>query len=149
MRRLSLGGRFVGDGEPCFVIAESGANHNRDLGMARELIAVAAERCQVALVAYASRQRTKRGRSMVRALDPTSLSSQFEVPYGLPTPIGHYADPRALAGEERRVTRELVELLRSLEAFVCSRESAAPAGFLTQQAYHVLISTAEIATRVR
>src|SRR2546427_11448966 len=46
------------------------------------MIAVAAERCQVALVAYASRQRTKRGRSMVRALDPISLSSQFEVPYG-------------------------------------------------------------------
>jgi sialic acid synthase SpsE len=33
----------VGDGEPCFIIAEAGANHNRDLGLARELIAVAAE----------------------------------------------------------------------------------------------------------
>ena len=28
---------------------------------------------------------------MVRARDPASLSAQFEVPYGLPTPIGHYA----------------------------------------------------------
>jgi sialic acid synthase SpsE len=37
------GGRWVGDGAPCFVIAEAGANHNRDLTMARELIAVAAE----------------------------------------------------------------------------------------------------------
>jgi len=41
--RLRIGERWVGDGEPCFVIAEAGANHNRDLGMARELIAVAAE----------------------------------------------------------------------------------------------------------
>lgn len=41
--RLSVGGRWIGDGEPCFVIAEAGANHNRDLGMAKELIAVAAE----------------------------------------------------------------------------------------------------------
>jgi pseudaminic acid synthase len=38
-----VGGRWVGDGAPCFVIAEAGANHNRDLTMARELIAVAAE----------------------------------------------------------------------------------------------------------
>lgn len=38
-----IGGRRIGDGQPCFVIAEAGANHNRDLGMARELIAVAAD----------------------------------------------------------------------------------------------------------
>ena len=43
MLTLSLGGRVVGEGAPCFVIAEAGANHNRDLGLARELIAVAAE----------------------------------------------------------------------------------------------------------
>ena len=40
--RVRIGERWVGDGEPCFVIAEAGANHNRDLGMARELIDVAA-----------------------------------------------------------------------------------------------------------
>lgn len=38
-----IGGRRVGDGQACFLIAEAGANHNRDLGMARELIGVAAE----------------------------------------------------------------------------------------------------------
>ena len=41
--RLSIGGRWVGAGEPCFVIAEAGANHNRDLGMGKALIDVAAE----------------------------------------------------------------------------------------------------------
>jgi pseudaminic acid synthase len=40
---LSIGGRPIGGGAPCFVIAEAGANHNRDLGLARELVAVAAE----------------------------------------------------------------------------------------------------------
>ena len=40
---FEVGTRWVGDGAPCFVIAEAGANHNRDLGMARELIAVAAQ----------------------------------------------------------------------------------------------------------
>jgi len=40
---IEIGGRRVGPGEPCYVIAEAGANHNRDLGLARELIDVAAE----------------------------------------------------------------------------------------------------------
>ena len=41
--RVRIGERWVGEGEPCFVIAEAGANHNRDLAMGRELIDVAAE----------------------------------------------------------------------------------------------------------
>lgn len=40
---LDLGGRPVGAGHPCYVIAEAGANHNRDLDTARRLIDVAAE----------------------------------------------------------------------------------------------------------
>jgi sialic acid synthase SpsE len=38
-----IGARTVGPGHPTYVIAEAGANHNRDLGIARELIDVAAE----------------------------------------------------------------------------------------------------------
>src|SRR4051794_8998453 len=41
--RFAIGGTAVGRGAPCYVIAEAGANHNRDLGMARELIDVAAD----------------------------------------------------------------------------------------------------------
>ena len=37
-----LGGRPVGDGHPCFVIAEIGINHNGDTQMAEKLIDVAA-----------------------------------------------------------------------------------------------------------
>lgn len=40
---FEIGGRPVGDGWPAYVIAEIGANHNRDLGIARELIDVAVE----------------------------------------------------------------------------------------------------------
>ncbi len=40
---FDLGGRPVGEGHPTYVIAEAGANHNRDLAIARELIDVAAE----------------------------------------------------------------------------------------------------------
>jgi len=39
---LDIGGRRIGDGHPCFVIAEAGSNHNGSLERAHELIDVAA-----------------------------------------------------------------------------------------------------------
>ena len=39
--RVRIGDREVGEGEPCFVVAEAGANHNRDLVMGKQLIDVA------------------------------------------------------------------------------------------------------------
>ena len=42
-RAIEIAGRRVGPREPAYVIAEAGANHNRDLGMARQLIDAAAE----------------------------------------------------------------------------------------------------------
>lgn len=36
-------GRPVGPGHPCYIVAEAGSNHNRDRGVARELIDVAAD----------------------------------------------------------------------------------------------------------
>ena len=41
--KVKIGDRWVGDGEPCFIIAEAGSNHNRDLQQAKSLIDVAAE----------------------------------------------------------------------------------------------------------
>jgi acetyl-CoA acetyltransferase len=55
------------------------------------MLAVAAGRCEVALIGYASRQRTRRGRSIVRPDVENTLYGQFEVPFGIPMPIGHYA----------------------------------------------------------
>jgi acetyl-CoA acetyltransferase len=55
------------------------------------LLAVAAGRCEVALLAYASRQRSRRSRSMLVAPDDYTLSGQFEAPYGILSPIGQYA----------------------------------------------------------
>jgi sialic acid synthase SpsE len=43
MAAVKLGNRWVGDGHPCYVVAEAGANHNRDLDIARRLIDVAAD----------------------------------------------------------------------------------------------------------
>jgi N,N'-diacetyllegionaminate synthase len=40
---FEIGGTPIGGGARCYVIAEAGANHNRDLGLAKELIDVAAD----------------------------------------------------------------------------------------------------------
>jgi acetyl-CoA acetyltransferase len=55
------------------------------------MLAIAAGRCEVALIGYASRQRTRRARSLVGQADATSLTAQFEAPYGLPKPLGYFA----------------------------------------------------------
>lgn len=36
-------GRWIGDDQPCFVIAEIGSNHNQDFGLAKQMIDAAAE----------------------------------------------------------------------------------------------------------
>ena len=41
--RVRIGDHWVGIGEPCFVIAEIGINHNGDLALVRRLIDAAAD----------------------------------------------------------------------------------------------------------
>jgi N-acetylneuraminate synthase len=41
MSEVNLGSRAVGDGHPCYVLAEIGINHNGDLGLAKRLVDVA------------------------------------------------------------------------------------------------------------
>lgn len=55
------------------------------------MLAIAAGRCEVALIAFASRQRTKKQRQHIWDDGRASLMSQFEVPYRLPLPLGHFA----------------------------------------------------------
>jgi acetyl-CoA acetyltransferase len=56
----------------------------------KAMVAIEAGHCDVALIAYASRQRSRRNRSMAVAIDD-SIAGQFEAPFGLPLAIGHYA----------------------------------------------------------
>jgi hypothetical protein len=42
-RPVSIGSRSVRPGQPCYIIAEAGSNHNRDKATALRLIEVAAE----------------------------------------------------------------------------------------------------------
>lgn len=72
------------------------------------MLAVAQGRCDVALIGYASRQRSRRMRSMAdwTGRDTYSLGAQFQVPYGIPMPIGHYAMMAARHMHEYGTTSE-------------------------------------------
>lgn len=41
MRTIKIGNRIIGEGIPCFIIAEAGVNHNGNVGLAKKLIDVA------------------------------------------------------------------------------------------------------------
>jgi acetyl-CoA acetyltransferase len=70
------------------------------------MVAIQAGRCEVALIAYASRQRSRRNRPLIRADDPESLTWTLDVPYGIPTPIGHFALVAARHMAEHGTTEE-------------------------------------------
>jgi sialic acid synthase SpsE len=53
-RTIEIGRRLVGDGQPCFVIAEGGVNHNGNPRLAEELVRIAA-RCQADSVKFQKR----------------------------------------------------------------------------------------------
>ena len=55
------------------------------------MLAVAMGRCEVALLAYASRQRSRRSRTMQTYEEAYTISGEFEAPCGLVSPIGQYA----------------------------------------------------------
>jgi len=55
------------------------------------MLAIAAGACEVALIGYASRQRSRRNRKRAVNAGDQSLAAQFEAPYGIHFPIGHYA----------------------------------------------------------
>lgn len=40
---ITIGDKKIGPGEPCFIIAEAGVNHNGDLALAKQLIDIASE----------------------------------------------------------------------------------------------------------
>lgn len=53
-RTIRIGSRVVGDGQPCFVIAEGGVNHNGDPALAEELVRIAAH-CKADAVKFQKR----------------------------------------------------------------------------------------------
>ncbi len=60
LTRLKVGERAIGDGAPCYVVAEAGSNHNGSLPQALALIDVASEAGADAVKFQGFRARTTR-----------------------------------------------------------------------------------------
>ena len=89
------------------------------------MVAVATKRCEVALITYASRQRTRRTRAYARDQGDPSLAGQFEAPYGLPMPIGYYALSAARHMSEYGTTSEqLAEIAVAARSWAQSNPKA-------------------------
>jgi N-acetylneuraminate synthase len=88
--KIKIGDRFVGDNEPCFIVAEAGSNHNRSLPQALKLVDVAVE-------------------AKVDAVKFQTFSA--EKLYSKKTPTMTYLREKNLAGERESVW----ELLKKVE----------------------------------
>jgi N-acetylneuraminate synthase/N,N'-diacetyllegionaminate synthase len=51
MRRIKISNKYVGENEPCFIIAEAGINHNGDINIAKKMIDIAKD-CGVDAVKF-------------------------------------------------------------------------------------------------
>jgi sialic acid synthase SpsE len=84
MRKVKIGKRLVGPGEPCYIIAEIGLNHNGKLEIAKRLIDEAV-RARVDAVKFQK-----------RTIDRLLIREWLDKPYGGPNSFG------ATYGEHRR-----------------------------------------------
>ena len=84
-------GEYLGIFEPRYADSTDFGGAAFEAFVHHAMMAIANGRCEVALVGYASRQRSLRSRSMAAGETRPTIRSQFEAPYGLPFPIGYYA----------------------------------------------------------
>lgn len=84
-------GEYLGIRNPRWADSTDFGGAAFELHVHHAMLAIAEKRCDVVMLAYASRQRSLRGRTMASAARQVNVTSQFESPYGLPFPIGYYA----------------------------------------------------------
>ena len=103
-REFAIGDRPVGPGRPTYVIAEAGANHNRDLAAARRLIDVASEAGAdaVKFQTYSGRalysSKTPRFKYLARLTNcsPTELLEDISLPREWQPELDAYAREREI-----------------------------------------------------
>lgn len=117
---LTIGARRIGDGHPCFVIAEAGSNHDGRFDQARRLIDVAAEAGADAVKFQLFRARTLyargAGRSDYLKLDRSiyDIIADMEMPYEWLPPLAEHAAARGLEFMASVFDEESVDRLDSL-----------------------------------
>jgi sialic acid synthase len=108
--KVKIGKRYVGPGEPVFMIAEIGNNHNGDLELAKEMIVKAKEAgCEAV-------------KFQKRTLDQVFTKEALDAPYNTPTSLGAtYGEHRAKLEIDRDGFLELKMLAKKLDlVFFCT-----------------------------
>jgi N,N'-diacetyllegionaminate synthase len=124
MEKLKIGTRFIGPGEPAFIVAEIGSNHNGDMELCRRLI-VEAKRCGADAVKFqswtkkslVSRAEYERNTRYAAAANVTTLEQEIEK-YQL-TPEQHhevarYCKDAGICFFSSCFSKDEVDLLESL-----------------------------------
>lgn len=101
MKTIQIGERLVGDGQPCYIVAEAGVNHNGELELAKSLVAVAVH-AGVDAVKFQK-----------RSISAILVRGALEVPYVGPNSLGStYGEHRERLELSEEAYWELVELCR-------------------------------------
>ena len=120
---FDLGGKPIGPGHPTYVIAEAGANHNRDMGIARELIDVAADagadaiKFQTYSGATIYSRKTPKFKYLEGVTDkaPTDLLEDISLPRDWQAPLAEYARAAGSSSCPRRSTTPPSQELDALD----------------------------------
>jgi sialic acid synthase SpsE len=102
-RTIRIGQRVVGEGQPCFVIAEGGVNHNGDARLATELVHIAA-RCQADAVKFQKR-------TIHELLTREALERPYVHPNSLGQTYGEHRQKLELSDQEWYRLRDLATRL--------------------------------------
>jgi sialic acid synthase SpsE len=95
-------GRWIGDSQPCFVIAEIGSNHNHDFDLAKKMIDAAAEAGVDAVKfqtfrAHSHYSKRAPGFSYLNNCNTFDLIKSLEIDRSWHAPLKEYAENRNLA----------------------------------------------------
>jgi sialic acid synthase len=100
---VKIGSRLVGDGQPCFIMAEGGLNHNGDPALAEELVRIAAD------------ARADGVKFQKRSLPHLLTREALETPYVKPSSFGStYGEHREKLELSEDVWRRLRDLATEL-----------------------------------
>ena len=119
--RFAVGGRAIGGGEPSYVIAEAGSNHNRDLGIAKRLIDAAAnaEADAIKFQTYSgdriySRKAESRYLEQFDGRSPAQLLEDISLPRDWHADLAEHARERGIAFFSSPFDHEAVDELAAL-----------------------------------
>jgi sialic acid synthase SpsE len=107
MTTIRIGERLVGDGQPCYIVAEAGVNHNGQIELARRLVGIAVRAGADAV------------KFQKRSIPAILIREALDMPYIKPTSLGAtYGEHRERLELDKEAYWELADLCRK-EGITC------------------------------